>query len=258
MMQQSNESTPYQHTAGTCQSLLKGSTTIHSFVAPQLVDGKQATHTEPQSPAPSSIATVVSSLLGPEQKYIVFSCHDGDTRPWDAGLQHQDSMNEYSNSSFVTSSQQQMVKVMCDLPVPSTTMGLPSEDLCETKDSTSGTKNVVVLKTQPVEVLLQSTDIALNDKKRPYPEYEGKQKTNGRPHRMRIGRPRKSQVVMLQSVGACSSSEMKCLVCNRVFPRVKSLEAHMRIHTGESTHRRFRTMVSMSETDCGSTYICIV
>lgn len=48
----------------------------------------------------------------------------------------------------------------------------------------------------------------------------------------RVGRPKKSDVEQLQAEGEVSTSEMKCLVCKRVFPRIKSLEAHMRIHTG--------------------------
>ena len=48
----------------------------------------------------------------------------------------------------------------------------------------------------------------------------------------RVGRPRKADVEILKAQGESSTSELKCLVCKRVFPRIKSLEAHMRIHTG--------------------------
>lgn len=50
--------------------------------------------------------------------------------------------------------------------------------------------------------------------------------------RYRIGRPKKADIPSLQQEGAQSESYLKCLVCKRVFPRIKSLEAHMRIHTG--------------------------
>lgn len=69
------------------------------------------------------------------------------------------------------------------------------------------------------------SDVSLNGgSERKFPPPLGR---NGK-----IGRPRKSEVVLLQAEGESSSSEMKCLVCKRVFPRLKSLEAHMRIHTG--------------------------
>mgnify|MGYP001792030813 CR=1 FL=1 len=56
--------------------------------------------------------------------------------------------------------------------------------------------------------------------------------TPERPVKGKIGRPRKAELQNLQKEGEQSPSEMKCLVCKRVFPRIKSLEAHMRIHTG--------------------------
>jgi hypothetical protein len=37
--------------------------------------------------------------------------------------------------------------------------------------------------------------------------------------------------LMLQ--GSTSPSAIKCKFCNRVFPRDKSLSAHLRTHTGE-------------------------
>lgn len=56
--------------------------------------------------------------------------------------------------------------------------------------------------------------------------------TPEKPAKGKIGRPRKAELQHLQKEGEQSPSEMKCLVCKRVFPRIKSLEAHMRIHTG--------------------------
>uniref|UniRef100_A0A670JCU6 Zinc finger protein 367 n=1 Tax=Podarcis muralis TaxID=64176 RepID=A0A670JCU6_PODMU len=47
------------------------------------------------------------------------------------------------------------------------------------------------------------------------------------------GRPRADTVRDLISEGEHSSSRIRCSVCNRVFPREKSLQAHKRTHTGE-------------------------
>ncbi|XP_028604769.2 zinc finger protein 367 [Podarcis muralis] len=49
----------------------------------------------------------------------------------------------------------------------------------------------------------------------------------------RRGRPRADTVRDLISEGEHSSSRIRCSVCNRVFPREKSLQAHKRTHTGE-------------------------
>uniref|UniRef100_A0A8C6YEU2 Zinc finger protein 367 n=1 Tax=Naja naja TaxID=35670 RepID=A0A8C6YEU2_NAJNA len=50
---------------------------------------------------------------------------------------------------------------------------------------------------------------------------------------IRRGRPRAETVRDLISEGEHSSSRIRCNVCNRVFPREKSLQAHKRTHTGE-------------------------
>lgn len=60
----------------------------------------------------------------------------------------------------------------------------------------------------------------------------------------RIGRPKKSDVEILQAQGESSTSQMKCLVCKRVFPRLKSLEAHMRIHTGKFAVKTYRLQLT--------------
>lgn len=49
----------------------------------------------------------------------------------------------------------------------------------------------------------------------------------------RRGRPRADTVRELISEGETSSSRIRCNICNRVFPREKSLQAHKRTHTGE-------------------------
>ncbi|XP_002740975.1 zinc finger protein 367 [Saccoglossus kowalevskii] len=50
---------------------------------------------------------------------------------------------------------------------------------------------------------------------------------------LRRGRPRAEVVANLMKEGRVSCNSIRCNVCNRVFPREKSLQAHMRTHTGE-------------------------
>lgn len=47
------------------------------------------------------------------------------------------------------------------------------------------------------------------------------------------GRPRSECLTTLMMEGSTSPSAIKCTFCNRVFPREKSLQAHLRTHTGE-------------------------
>ncbi|KAL7297993.1 hypothetical protein TKK_0009003 [Trichogramma kaykai] len=49
----------------------------------------------------------------------------------------------------------------------------------------------------------------------------------------RRGRPRADALTHLMMQGSTSPSSIKCAYCNRVFPREKSLQAHLRTHTGE-------------------------
>lgn len=49
----------------------------------------------------------------------------------------------------------------------------------------------------------------------------------------RRGRPRADALTNLMMQGSTSPSSIKCTYCNRVFPREKSLQAHLRTHTGE-------------------------
>lgn len=48
----------------------------------------------------------------------------------------------------------------------------------------------------------------------------------------RRGRPRAEALTNLMIVGSTSPSAIKCDFCKRVFPREKSLQAHLRTHTG--------------------------
>ncbi|KAL0129040.1 hypothetical protein PUN28_004027 [Cardiocondyla obscurior] len=49
----------------------------------------------------------------------------------------------------------------------------------------------------------------------------------------RRGRPRADALSNLMQQGSTSPSSIKCTFCSRVFPREKSLQAHLRTHTGE-------------------------
>lgn len=48
------------------------------------------------------------------------------------------------------------------------------------------------------------------------------------------GRPKSELLTHLMIQGSTSPSAIKCKFCNRVFPRDKSLSAHLRTHTGKS------------------------
>lgn len=69
------------------------------------------------------------------------------------------------------------------------------------------------------------------------PEYiAGQNGPNARNHSSenhRRGRPRADALSNLMMQGSTSPSSIKCTFCNRVFPREKSLQAHLRTHTGE-------------------------
>ncbi|XP_069693141.1 zinc finger protein 367-like [Periplaneta americana] len=52
-------------------------------------------------------------------------------------------------------------------------------------------------------------------------------------HESKRGRPRADAITNLMVEGSTSPSAIKCRFCNRVFPREKSLQAHLRTHTGE-------------------------
>ncbi|NXG09128.1 ZN367 protein, partial [Sakesphorus luctuosus] len=62
------------------------------------------------------------------------------------------------------------------------------------------------------------------------------------------GRPRADTVRDLISEGEHSSSRIRCNICNRVFPREKSLQAHKRTHTGERPYL-------CDYPDCGKAFV---
>lgn len=48
---------------------------------------------------------------------------------------------------------------------------------------------------------------------------------------VRRGRPRADSITALILEGSSSTSQIRCQLCSRVFPREKSLQAHLRTHT---------------------------
>ena len=52
----------------------------------------------------------------------------------------------------------------------------------------------------------------------------------------RRGRPRADTITNLIVEGSQVASNIRCKICSRVFPREKSLQAHMRTHTGRICH----------------------
>uniref|UniRef100_G1PWI1 Zinc finger protein 367 n=1 Tax=Myotis lucifugus TaxID=59463 RepID=G1PWI1_MYOLU len=65
---------------------------------------------------------------------------------------------------------------------------------------------------------------------------------------IRRGRPRADTVRDLINEGEQSSSRIRCNICNRVFPREKSLQAHKRTHTGERPYL-------CDYPDCGKAFV---
>nr|XP_027193737.1 zinc finger protein 367-like [Dermatophagoides pteronyssinus] len=54
---------------------------------------------------------------------------------------------------------------------------------------------------------------------------------------LKRGRPRNEDISNLILTGSNSLSSIKCDICHRTFPREKSLQAHLRTHTGERPYR---------------------
>lgn len=60
---------------------------------------------------------------------------------------------------------------------------------------------------------------------------------SGSSQTMKRGRPRTEDISTLILSGSNSRSSIKCDICHRVFPREKSLQAHLRTHTGERPYK---------------------
>ena len=56
---------------------------------------------------------------------------------------------------------------------------------------------------------------------------------------MKRGRPKAAMIRNLISQGSSTDSSIRCSECQRIFPREKSLTAHMRTHTGEENITSF-------------------
>ncbi|XP_054986401.1 zinc finger protein 367 [Sorex araneus] len=79
-------------------------------------------------------------------------------------------------------------------------------------------------------------------------EEEASSPDSGHKDGIRRGRPRADTVRDLISEGEHSSSRIRCNICNRVFPREKSLQAHKRTHTGERPYL-------CDYPDCGKAFV---
>ncbi|MEE6459624.1 hypothetical protein FKM82_000675 [Ascaphus truei] len=77
---------------------------------------------------------------------------------------------------------------------------------------------------------------------------DGAESPGGLRDGIRRGRPRAETVRDLISEGEHSSSRIRCNICNRVFPREKSLQAHKRTHTGERPYL-------CDYPDCGKAFV---
>lgn len=53
---------------------------------------------------------------------------------------------------------------------------------------------------------------------------------------IRRGRPKLDTIKSMMSTESILNSSIRCNLCNRVFPREKSLQAHIRTHTGEKPY----------------------
>ncbi|XP_072172728.1 zinc finger protein 367-like [Diadema setosum] len=51
------------------------------------------------------------------------------------------------------------------------------------------------------------------------------------------GRPRAEMIAELRKAGSESDGAIRCRICSRIFPREKSLQAHLRTHTGERPYK---------------------
>ena len=64
--------------------------------------------------------------------------------------------------------------------------------------------------------------------------YGGFTENRGKTRMSKRGRPRADIISSLILKGSTSSDSIRCRICSRIFPREKSLQAHLRTHTGKS------------------------
>ena len=67
---------------------------------------------------------------------------------------------------------------------------------------------------------------------------------------LRRGRPRADSIGSLIIEGSKTPGTIRCKVCNRNFPRGKSLQAHMRTHTGKQTLQNINNPIKLGNCHC--------
>lgn len=88
----------------------------------------------------------------------------------------------------------------------------------------------------PSSRILKATSFNIGDKAFENGSPSLSEKTVISPGETRRGRPRADLLNTLILEGSTSPSSIKCTYCSRVFPREKSLQAHLRTHTGEKPY----------------------